>query len=472
MGMCSAQRSLRRVAQAGILLLAIPFVASTMQAQALSLGDAMRRGDEHAFANVAARGIARAQRAEATRALRGVLPTLRADAGFVRTTDPVAVFGITLRQRSITQTDFEPAKLNYPTPVPNYTAAIAVEQPLFNADALLGRGAAHFLSRAGAAASRWAVIDTRVEVVRAYYAAILAEHEVTTLDAALRAAHENVRQAEALVKNGLVTPADALLASVKAGQVETALIEARGRAATARMGLAVALGTPADTAITLPTALPSSDAITALARAARSATTERVRADVVAAQLRSKAAAQDAARAKSLYIPRINSFARYDWNAATQPFAGTRNWTVGVMASWTPFSGAYELAELQATEGHRQAADATREGAQARAQLELAESTVALDVGLARLAIAQRSRQQSGDAHRIVARKYAGGIASIVELLDAAAAETASRLGEAVARFALINAVAARQRASGADLSAMTALDGVPVAAQSNPNEP
>jgi outer membrane protein TolC len=82
-----------------------------------------------------------------------------------------------------------------------------------------------------------------VDIVRAYYGAILAGHEVATLDAALRAAREHVRQAEALVKNGLATPADALLASVKAGEVETGLIEARGRVATARGGLAVALGT-------------------------------------------------------------------------------------------------------------------------------------------------------------------------------------------------------------------------------------
>jgi outer membrane protein TolC len=454
------------------LPLATLLIVANVHAQALSLSDAMRRADESAFANIAARGSERSQRADATRALRGVLPTLRADAGFVRTTDPVAVFGTSLRQRSITQQNFDPARLNYPSPAPNYAAALVLEQPLFNADALLGRSAAGSLSRASVAASRWTAIDTRVDVVRAYYSAILAQHEVATLDAALRAAQEHVRQADALVKNGLVTPADALMASVKAGQVETALVEARGRAATARLGLAVALGTPADTAIALPHSLPSSDAITTLARETLTATLQRARDDVVAAQLRSKAAEQDAARAKSLYLPRVNSFARYDWNAPNQLFSGTRNWTVGVMASWTPFAGAYELSELQATGGRRQAADAAREGIQARAELELVESAVAIDVGLARLAIAQRAQQQSADAHRIVARKYAGGITTIVELLDAAAAETASRLGEASARFTLINAVALRQRAIGADLSALAALDATSVAAQQNPNEP
>lgn len=461
----------RRSVHGPLVALAM-MVGANVQAQSMSLSDAIRRADQYAFANVAARGSERSQRADATRALRGVFPTLRADAGFVRTTDPVAVFGTMLRQRSITTQNFDPARLNYPSPVPNYTAALVLEQPLFNADALLGRRAASSMSLANTAASRMTVIDTRVDVVRAYYGAILAEHEAATLDLALRAAREHVRQAEALVKNGLVTPADRLLASVKAGQVETALLEARGRAAMARMAFAVALGTPADTAMLLPGSLPSSDAITVLAREARAVTAQRMRGDVLAAQLRSKAAEQDAARAASLYLPRINSFARYDWNAATQPFSGMRNWTVGVMASWTPFAGAYELAEVQATGGRRQAAVAARDGVQARADLELAESAIAIDVGIARLAIAQRAVQQSGDAHRIVARKYAGGLTTIVELLDAAAAETSSRLAEAAARYALINAVAARQRAIGADLSALGALDAASVAALWNPNEP
>lgn len=449
-----------RIAASAALLLA----ASRLPAQTLSLGDAMRRADERAFANVAARGNELAQRADATRTLRGVLPSLRADVGFVRTTDPVAVFGTALRQRSITQQDFDPARLNYPSPTPNYTAAVVVEQPLFNADALLGRAAANSLSRASTAASRWTSIETRVDVVRAYYGAILAEHEVGTLDAALRSAREHVRQAESLVKNGLVTPSDALLASVKAADVETALLEARGRAATARMGLAVALGTPADSTIVLPGTLPARDVVAELARTTRSAAPHSVRDDVEAAQFRSKAALQDVTRAKSLYIPRINSFARYDWNAANQPFTGLKNWTVGVMASWTPFAGAYELAELQATGGRRQSADAAREGAEAGAQLDLAQSAVALDVGVARLEIARRAQQQSSDAHRIVARRYAGGLATIVELLDAAAAETASHLSEVAARYALINEVAARQRAIGADLSALHSLDHASVA--------
>lgn len=457
-------------ARSGVLAALI--LSRTLAAQPLSLGQALDRGDRTAYANRAARGAEHTQAADATRTLRGIVPTLRVDAGFVRTTDPVAVFGTSLRQRSITQQNFDPARLNFPAPTANYTGALVIEQPLFNADAWAGRGAASLMTQAASAATRWTAIDARVDIVRAYYAAILAHIEVATLDAALSAALEHVRQAEAMVKNGLVTPSDALLASVKAGEVETALIEARGRAATARLALAVALGTPSDTEFALPSALPPSSAIAALARDARDALPQRVRDDVASAQLRHAAAERDAGRAKALYLPRINSFARYDWNTAAHPFGGSKNWTVGVMASWTPFTGAAELAELQATRGMKSSAEAQRAGAEARAQLEQARSAVALDVGVARLAIAERAAQQSADAHRIVSRKYAGGLATIVELLDAAAVETSSRLAHAAARYTLIDAVAGQYRALGGDPGVLRTLDNVPAAsAIPRPNE-
>lgn len=458
-------------ARSGVLGLTALFLSHNLRAQSLSLGQALDRGDRTAYANRAARGAEQTRAADATRTLRGILPTLRVDAGFVRTTDPVGVFGTSLRQRTIAQQDFDPARLNFPAPTPNYTAAVVIEQPLFNGDAWAGRGAASLMTQASIATTRWTATDTRIDIVRAYYAAILAHNEVANLDAALSAAREHVRQAEAMVRNGLVTPSDALLASVKAGEVETALIEASGRAATARLGLAVALGSLSDTAFALPGALPPSSAIAALARDARDALPQRVRDDVAAAQLRHAAAERDAGRAMALYLPRINSFARYDWNAAAQPFGGSKNWSVGVMASWTPFAGASELAELRATRGLETAAEAQRAGTEARAQLEQAQSAVALDVGLARLQIAERAAQQSSDAHRIVSRKYAGGIATIVELLDAAAVETSSRLGHAAARYALITAIAAQYRALGGDPGALRTLDDVPVAAMHpNPN--
>jgi len=77
---------------------------------------------------------------------------------------------------------------------------------------------------------------------------------------------------------------------------------------------------------------------------------------------------------------------------------------------------------------------------------------------------------QSAEAHRIVSRKYDGGLAGVAELLDAEAAETQSVLGLSEARWSAIVAAAERRRALGLDPASLASLDDTntvsPVAAR------
>jgi outer membrane protein TolC len=82
-----------------------------------------------------------------------------------------------------------------------------------------------------------------------------------------------------------------------------------------------------------------------------------------------------------------------------------------------------------------------------------------IEVALERLTIAERSVAQGAEAHRIVARKYEGGLAAIVELLGAAATETSTRLGLAQAQYQAIVADAGRRQARGGDPAALAALE-------------
>ena len=68
-----------------LLLSAFPLAAQ----RSLTLAEAFRRADSAAFANRIAAGDARATGAQATAALQGILPTVRAVAGYVRSNDPV-----------------------------------------------------------------------------------------------------------------------------------------------------------------------------------------------------------------------------------------------------------------------------------------------------------------------------------------------------------------------------------------------
>jgi outer membrane protein len=442
----------------GVVALGLAMVlASPATGQRLTLGEALARADRDGYANRMADGAAVEQGASQAAALRGILPTVRMEGGYVRTTDPIGAFGITLRQRRIGPADFDPARLNRPAAVTNYGGAVVLEQPLFNADAHVGRLAARRAAEASRASAEWTRGDTRVHVIEAYYGVVLAREMVATLEAALRAAREHVRRAESLVTNGLATRSDALLASVQAGELEAQLIEARGRAAVARSQLAMLLGTPGDTVPSLPGRLPGSLEIRELPVDVGLALDARH--DVAAARSARAAAALDETRARSLYLPRLNAVARYDWNSAARPFEGDENWAVGVMLTWTPFAGAAAIAEQQATRGRAESARAGAEAAEAQARLEAEQSATDWTVALERMRIAETAVEQSAEAHRIVGRKYEGGLAAVVELLAAAAAETHSALSLSHARYNAIVTAAVRLRALGHDPAVLTLLD-------------
>lgn len=437
---------------AAVLLMLLP--GANAQAQGpLTLDEAMRRADDGAYLNRIASGEAREQAGQGNRALQGILPTLRVESGFQRTTDPIGAFGTKLRQRSIAQQDFDPAVLNDPAAISNWTGGLVLEQPILNADAWLGRRAAQHATQAREAAAEWTSVTTRVDVVRAYYGAVLAAEQVAMLSAALEAARAHVRQAESMVEQGLVTRSDALLAQVRAGEVEAALIEASGDAGLAKRQLATLLGSPGDTSFVLPVVLPSDERLLTLGATVADASSEasEERFDVQAAAAGHAAARADVKRAQSLWLPRVNGMARYDWNSPDRPYDGDENWSVGVVASWAPFAGASQLAQLQASRGREQVARAQAEAARAQAALDVAQRANAWDVSLERMRIASEAVTQSVEAHRIVARKYEGGLAAVVELLGAQAAETEAHLRHTHARYEAIVRAAELLQSLGLD---------------------
>jgi outer membrane protein TolC len=128
------------------------------------------------------------------------------------------------------------------------------------------------------------------------------------------------------------------------------------------------------------------------------------------------------------------------------------------MASWSPFA-ASQIADRREARSRADAARAMVEAAEAGAAMERSATRTRLAVAIAQLGIAESSVAQVAEAHRIVARKYAGGLATIAELLGAAALETQTRLSLSEARYQAIVADAAARQAAGADLMALTVLE-------------
>ncbi|MFO0073819.1 MAG: TolC family protein [Gemmatimonas sp.] len=430
----------------------------------LRLADALAEADRRAFANRQATANAANSRAQAALPLKGILPSARVEGGFVRTTDPIGAFGTTLRQRAVTPAAFDPARLNDPAPVNNMTGGLVLEVPVFNADALTGWRAARSAADAHDAMADWTAVNTRAMVVKAYYGAVLAEEKVAMLTQAKRAAESAVKQVESMVRQGLVTKADQLQASVRAGDIESQLLAARNDAITARQQLAMLLGRTDTALVALPTSLPGDSVVRAFARSTPMGSGERTAAltrdDVRAAQLGARAAAADRQRATATLLPRVNGCARYDYNSPTTLYGGRPNWTVGVMGSWSLFGGASELADVAGASARARSARAGEEAAQVNARVETEAAARGVTLALQRLDLATMAAAQSREAHRLVEKRYGGGLATVAELLGAETAATGAALAEAAARDTLIDALAQHRRAIGADPGALAQLDG------------
>jgi outer membrane protein TolC len=423
----------------------------------VTLGDALERATVSAVPNRVARAASDAANAGRMSAWRTILPTLRVDAGFVRTTDPVGAFGTSLRQQRITSADFDPARLNFPAPINNFTGALIFEQPVFMLDGWLAARAGTRASEGARSAAEWTALTTQSEVIDAWFRVILAAERANTMTMATQGARAHVRQAEAMLEAGFVTKSDVLLAESRAGELEIARLDAVRDSVLSRGQLTLLLG---DGSLPLPATLGGFPADSVVERFARDVAEldSRPRADVQGAEAGVAAAVADVNRARATMVPRLVSFARRDLHSADVPFGGSSNWSVGIMASWSLFSGAAEVGDRRGAEARRASAAAQLAGALANADLDAQRSALSLQASLARLAIARSTAKQSEEAHRIVTRKYEGGLATVVELLDAAIAETQARLGLSAARHSLITSIAERLRATGHEPARLAAL--------------
>lgn len=428
-------------------------------APALGLAAALARADRAAYPNREAAGALRAARGASTQALAGWLPSVRLEGDYIRTTDQLGTFGHLLHQRAVTMEAFDPARLNDPAPSSNLHTGLVMEQPLPLWGSVAGTRATDRALGAMRAQAGWTREDTRLAVITHFYGALLAARHAATLREAVDAAAAHARQAAALARDGMATPSDRMLAEVRQKELEADLAAAAATVGLAKHVLALALGTPEDTAIVLPPSLPEDTVVLVLAARAEALPSGiEQRGDVRAALLGLGAAQVGQAGARAAFLPQIGLFGRLDWNDASRPLGGSKRWTVGLAGRWTLFDGGRLLGGLTAANGRREAAEAMSEGAKAEAHLEAARVASDLAVARVRWRLMGAAAAQSAEAARLVARKYEAGLATIAELLDAAAVSTRTTTGLLDAKYQVLVAAAALWKAKGERLDRFALL--------------
>jgi len=430
------------------MLLLTASVALNPDSVSLSLEEAILRASEM-------NPTLRAEVAEATAAQQGpleasraFLPSVRMDVQGVRSTDPVAAFGLKLRQENFAMEDLALDALNRPDAYSGFTSSVTVEMPILAPEGLFGFAAARRGAAARSAGTRRAAGATTFMVTMSYWDAQLAAKRVETLQDALAAARSHADQAEAMHDQGLVTGLDARMARIGAAAVETQLLAASAQAENALSSLRALLAMPDSVPIVLTDSLVDSFGAACEAEVASCSIGER--GDLEALRLGSSATSAMVKSAWSKNLPSIGVFGNFAHHGRSTPFGtGSGDWTIGVGVRWNVLSALSGFGSVRRANAEHDAARARQEAAERQADLEVTSARRMLAAARERVEVATSADAEGAEALDQARLRYRTGAAPITELLDVQAAATAATLQLFEARRDMFVALAALDFAYG-----------------------
>jgi outer membrane protein TolC len=406
---------------------------------------ALRRNPQLAGARAEARRI----ESEALQPLQGILPTLQLQEQWLRSDDPSSVMAFKMKSGAFSAADLTPAGFTTPPPpFSMYSGQVALQVPLLNLDAWLGRGQ----GRAGLRAARLGVTHGEqvltFGVLRAYFAVPLAAERIAAVREAESVAARAVAQAEALERQRLVAPMDVLQARSRLAAMHAELASALADSVQAAAGLEQVLGESLGS-VGIADPLPDSVRVPAPDEALAAL---RSRPDLAAREEALDAARLGVRRVNAGWLPRLNGFATLDLYDRRMLGTSRSFVTTGVVLSWTPFDGMHQFAEGSGARATRDRAEAERDAALLEARTELRTAYARHEAARQGRAFAQEAYDLARQARAIAETRYRNALSSMTELLAAQAAETAAATRLSAARYEFVVTAGACRLAAGSSV--------------------
>ncbi|WP_079416246.1 TolC family protein [Thiomonas intermedia] len=360
------------------------------------------------------------------------LPKITVSAGVTRTNDALNAFGIKLSQRQATFNDFganqflgpqslgvAPDNLNYPGAVNNFNTRIEAQLPLYTGGKLQGymQQARSMLmaAQAGDQAARQQII---YHALQAYDGVYTARAFQGVAAKALEASQSQVKTVDSLLKQGVVIKSDLLSAQVHLEEVKLQQDQAANMEAQAMDGLHVVLGMPLNQALSLGpevgVSMPEGDPDAWVGQAmARNPQIQALQHQIAAANGKVEVARADR-------YPQIGAMARYDTNDPNAGFE-SRSYTVGAQLSWTIFDGGVTRHAVDQAVAQRMELQARLQSAQNQLGMQVQDSYRKAVDAAHQAKIRELAVMQADEAARIVNRRYADGVGTLVEVQGAQA---------------------------------------------------
>jgi outer membrane protein TolC len=309
---------------------------------------------------------------------------------------------------------------------------------------------AESLVEAAQAALEAARQDFLLAAARAYFQVLQAVGLVEVREAALRFAQKQVEQAEAFFRAGTTARADVIKAQAAAASAEADLVAARGQVENAVASLSSFLGLPLGQEVrVVDPGEPEVPRITP-AEAAVQAISSRPEVRRAVAEVKSAEVALRIAEIRAKAV--VSAGAGLVLQISPNP--GQVGWALSATVSSPLLDGGRAKAAIEEARANLASAIARMEETKRRVQLEAFQAAVSAREGQVRLAAVRASVQAAEESLRVAEGRYQAGVGTVLEVLDAQAAETQAKISHVQARYDLFLAVATLQHALGGTIIA------------------
>ncbi|MFH2092023.1 MAG: TolC family protein [Pseudomonadota bacterium] len=350
----------------------------------------------------------------------GAMPQVALTGQYSHTTNPMWAFGTRLNQESITTQDFDPARLNDPDGITNYSSIVSFTWPVYD------RGQTWYgidQARLNQEAATLLADRTRQQVIAgtitAYIGVLLAMENQAVLDQVVETARSHLKLIQSRYDGGFVAKSDLLRAQVHIADLEQQVAEAKSQVDISKCWLAVAMGVVGMDEYILSTPLKSEDLILGnLDSWISKALTNRP--DLKHLTLQKNMAQKEIEKSQSSRNPSFNLTGNYEINTEDFHDQGN-NYTIGAALSVPLFTGGRISSSIREARIHLQQVEAMLKGLDQQICGETRQAFFNARSAWERIKVATAVVSQSKEALRIVKNRYNSGLFTITDLLDAEA---------------------------------------------------
>jgi outer membrane protein TolC len=370
-------------------------------------------------------------------------PRLTANASYLRTDNPMLVFGSALNQQA-----FDFGLINDTPDADNFNANGTITMPLYAGGRLqAGRKAAQANTEAARQQAEAIQQLLAFEVARTFYSARKTREFIRASEAAVQAFEANLTIAQKRFNTGTALKHEVLDVEVRLAQAREDLARARNANALSLRILRTLLGLEATTLEISDTApdvvLPSADQ-------------QPIRPELVAASWATRAAEARVRAAQSGHLPQVDAFGRYDYDTGRYFDNSGDSYSAGVHIQWDLWDGDLTRARVKEARAALEVAREEERKVRLAVDLETEQARLNLSEAAERLRVSGQSVDQAVESAQLTRARFEQGLALATQVIDAETALIAARVRRAeadadrqIAAAALRKAVGLPQIASG-----------------------